>query len=187
MPNPGGAFSNSGAYGQGGRVQGSVTSNAAVQGIVNSLNNPNRGSAAGGFPNGSMSGGMNQQGTGLPGQQGQQGTGVMGPGLIGVASKYEGGTIMVYNEKSSFEEWEFVFDAKKAAEMSGAKTGQQGQQGQQPGQQNRNGGFGSSSGSTGAAGNASSWSGSGSSSGSGFSFGGMGGGQTPAPGGFGRR
>lgn len=46
-------------------------------------------------------------------QGGQFGAG----GLAGVASKFEGKGIKVYNERSKYEEWEFVFDMKNDPRM----------------------------------------------------------------------
>jgi hypothetical protein len=75
---------------------------------------------------------------GMPGQQ--QTGGVMGPGIIGVATKYEGVGIKVYEERSKYQEWEFIYDPKKEKApntsgniqggMGGGQPGQQGQQGQ---------------------------------------------------------
>lgn len=44
-----------------------------------------------------------------------QGVGQIMGGIAGVASKFEGESIMVYNERQRYEEWEFVYDMKKEA------------------------------------------------------------------------
>lgn len=43
----------------------------------------------------------------------QQGGGVMGSGIVGVASKYEGDSIKIYNERQKYDEWEFIYDPNK--------------------------------------------------------------------------
>ncbi|MCE5306724.1 MAG: hypothetical protein LLG20_03695 [Acidobacteriales bacterium] len=51
----------------------------------------------------------------------------IGGGLAGVASKAEEEGIKVYNEKSAYNEWEFVYDVRKdAAKATSGMTGQQG-------------------------------------------------------------
>ena len=56
-------------------------------------------------------------------------------GIVGVASKKDMEGIRLYNERSNYKEWEFLFDRKKAMEAAGmtagGQAGQQGQQGQQ--------------------------------------------------------
>ena len=37
----------------------------------------------------------------------------MGTGIVGVASKYEGDSIKIYNERQKYDEWEFVYDPQK--------------------------------------------------------------------------
>lgn len=103
--------------------------NQAIQAIRNLLTNPR------GAP----------QGVGVPGQGGA----ALGGGLVGVASKMDQEGIRIYNEKTNYKEWEFLFDAKKAMEKAGAggrlPGGGAGQQAA-PGQPARpaQGGFGSS-------------------------------------------
>jgi hypothetical protein len=49
---------------------------------------------------------------GLAGVQGAQGN-VMGGGIAGVASKMEDDSIMVYHDRSKYNEWEFIYDPSK--------------------------------------------------------------------------
>jgi hypothetical protein len=49
---------------------------------------------------------------GLAGVQGAQGN-LMGGGIAGVASKTESDSIMVYNDREKYNEWEFVYDPSK--------------------------------------------------------------------------
>jgi hypothetical protein len=49
---------------------------------------------------------------GLAGIQAAQ-SGIMGGGLAGVASTTESGSIMVYNDRQKYNEWEFVYDPAK--------------------------------------------------------------------------
>jgi hypothetical protein len=49
---------------------------------------------------------------GLAAVQGAQGT-VMGSGIAGVASTMESGSIMIYNDHSKYNEWEFIYDPTK--------------------------------------------------------------------------
>jgi len=49
---------------------------------------------------------------GLAGVQGAQGN-LLGGGIAGVASKAESDSIMVYNDHSKYNEWEFVYDPAK--------------------------------------------------------------------------
>ena len=61
------------------------------------------------------------------GQQGNmQGVGGMGPGMAGVATKYEGDSIRVYNERKKYQEWEFVYDASKDPALNPQLNQQQG-------------------------------------------------------------
>ena len=71
--------------------QGGGAPNTATQLIQNILTTPRQG--------------------GLPGAQpaGQQ----VGGGLAGVASTSENPSIMVYNDRTSYNEWEFIFDFSK--------------------------------------------------------------------------
>ena len=112
QPGPGGV---PGAGGMG-------ASQSAAQAIMQSLTQPRPG--------------------GLQGlQQGNtQGMGGGGPGMAGVASKFEGASIRVYNDRKKYQEWEFVYDMSKdpALNPQGTATQQQ----QQPGSVS-NPGFGS--------------------------------------------
>jgi hypothetical protein len=49
---------------------------------------------------------------GLAGVQNAQGN-LMGGGIAGVASTAESGSIMIYNDRSKYNEWEFIFDPNK--------------------------------------------------------------------------
>jgi len=150
-----GSSQSSGAFGQGfgGGGIGGVnrgtqgTSNQAVQAIQNMLTNPRQGGM--GTSGGSASGGPTQG------------------GIVGVASKKDMEGIRLYNERSNYKEWEFLFDRKKAMEAAGA-AGQPGQQGQQGTGPNGTQGQGQTSGTSPFS-----------------SFSGSGSGQRPAPGGFG--
>lgn len=64
--------------------------------------------------------------------QGATGGQVIGGGIAGVASKAEREGIKLYGERSSYHEWEFVYDMSKDAMRGG---GAQGGMGLQPGQQ----------------------------------------------------
>ena len=105
--------------------------NAALQMIQNLLTTPR----PGGMPGGMAMGGQ-----------------TLGTGMAGVASKFEGDTIKVYNERSKIDEWEFIYDpAKDKAGKTAGGMMQQGMQTGQSGQQGQGGigsssGFGSSSG-----------------------------------------
>jgi len=66
-------------------------------------------------------------GTALPGMGGT----TVGGGIAGVASKFEQEGIKLYNQKSSYDEWEFIYDMSKDKSRGGAA----GQQIPQPGQQ----------------------------------------------------
>jgi hypothetical protein len=90
--------------------------NAALQMIQNLLTTPRPG--------------------GMPGGMGMGGQ-TLGGGIAGVASKFEGEGIKLYNERQKIEEWEFIYDPTKdksgkqamAGAMGGQTTGQQGQTG----------------------------------------------------------
>jgi integrin beta 8 len=62
------------------------------------------------------------------------------PGIAGVASKFEGVSIKIYNKRSKYKEWEFVFDPSTATTTGQPANGQNptGQPGQ-PGQQTSQG------------------------------------------------
>jgi len=68
-------------------------------------------------------------GTSLPGMGGT----TVGGGIAGVASKFEQEGIKLYNQKSSYDEWEFIYDMSKDKTRGGGVPGQQAPQ--QPGQQ----------------------------------------------------
>lgn len=77
--------------------------------------------------------------TGTPAGQGLGGQ-TIGGGFAGVASKYEQEGIKVYRERTSYHEWEFVYDMTKDASRgvgAGGQT-QPGQQGLPQGQPNSN-------------------------------------------------
>ena len=100
--------------------------------------------------------------TGAPGQQAQQGRGglsagaVIAPqgatagrgatGIMGVASKSKDSSIRVYNGRTHYNEWQFVYvvqtQAPGAAGPGGAQRGGPGGQGQPPGIGGRDGGRG---------------------------------------------
>lgn len=66
---------------------------------------------------------------GLAGVQGQQPSGqAIGGGIAGVASKLEAEGIMVYNDRTKYNEWEFLYDYREdqSAAALGAAGGQQG-------------------------------------------------------------
>jgi hypothetical protein len=60
----------------------------------------------------------------------------MAPGIAGVASKFDGASIKVYNKRSKYKEWEFVFDPSTATTNAVPAGGQAaaGQNGLQNGQ-----------------------------------------------------
>jgi hypothetical protein len=60
---------------------------------------------------------------GIGGQASQ--TGAMGSGIAGVASKFEGESIMVYATQTDFSKWEFIYDPIKfkAPNPNGSGTG----------------------------------------------------------------
>jgi hypothetical protein len=107
------------------------TSNQAVQAIQNMLTNPRQG--MGGATGGASASGGPTQG-----------------GIVGVASKRDMEGIRLYNERSNYKEWEFLYDRKKALEAEGMAGGgpqaQQGQQGTGPNGMQGQQGTGSSSG-----------------------------------------
>jgi hypothetical protein len=73
---------------------------------------------------------------GLPGGQPQGGAGTaFGAGIAGVASTAEGESIRVYNDRTKYKEWEFVFDPNKEAQkaMGAMMQAGQGNPNQQPG------------------------------------------------------
>ncbi|MEJ7605071.1 MAG: hypothetical protein WKF37_02125 [Bryobacteraceae bacterium] len=63
---------------------------------------------------------------GVPGLQ-------IGGGIAGVATKYESGSIKIYNERQKYEEWEFVYDIKKDKRLAAQLQGMQPNQGMNQG------------------------------------------------------
>jgi hypothetical protein len=106
--------------------------------IINrTLTQPRPNPAMGGFGQQGSMGSFGQQGNmgafgqqgnmGVAGQQGNMaGMGGMGPGMAGIASKYEGASIRVYNERKKYQEWEFVYDASKDPALNPQMNQQQG-------------------------------------------------------------
>jgi hypothetical protein len=187
MPNMGGgpagqsafgqsAFGQSSPFGQAPMGQGS---NQAVEAIRQMMTSPRQGGAPSGV------------GSSLGGQ--------MAGGIAGVASKYDQEGIKVYNEKTNYKEWEFLYDFKKEQQSQAAAQGAAGSgalaQGKGQGQQGSSG-FGQSGfGQSGFGQSGFGQSGSGQSSFGQSGFGQPGSGQSgfggsnptrPAPGGFGR-
>jgi hypothetical protein len=60
-------------------------------------------------------------GTALPGMGGT----AVGGGIAGVASKFEQEGIKLYNQRSSYDEWEFIYDMSKDKTRGGGVPGQQ--------------------------------------------------------------
>jgi hypothetical protein len=52
-----------------------------------------------------------------------QGGAIMGGGIAGVASKGEGDSIMVYADKTTYGEWEFIYDPMKFVAPPNPNTG----------------------------------------------------------------
>ncbi|HYO82499.1 MAG TPA: hypothetical protein VES20_13940 [Bryobacteraceae bacterium] len=44
----------------------------------------------------------------------------LGPGIVGVASKYSSKAIKIYNEQEEYDKWEFVYDPRKDKRLAGA-------------------------------------------------------------------
>ncbi len=63
-----------------------------------------------------------------------------GTGIAGVASKLEADSIKVYNDRSKYNEWEFLYDPRMDRMFAGAQGAQGGQR--PPGQQPQTGGVG---------------------------------------------
>ena len=57
----------------------------------------------------------------------------IGGGIAGVASKSESPAIMVYNDHTNYNEWEFVFDLTKQKPVQNPNTGSIGNTGREPG------------------------------------------------------
>ena len=77
---------------------------------------------------------------GMPQQLG--GGGVVGGGIAGVASTAEGEGVKVYNERTLYEEWEFIYDPQKQKQIpnpnvsgAGGTPADRMNQGTQPGTQ----------------------------------------------------
>jgi hypothetical protein len=71
------------------------------------------------------SGTANNTGTPITGTTGQ----MIGGGIAGVATKVDGEGIKVYNERSKYKEWEFIYDLSKDTGMTGGRPVPQGQNG----------------------------------------------------------
>jgi len=85
--------------------------NPALQMIQNIISNPRPGGLAGTGA---------RQGAGVGGQQ-------LGGGIAGVASKKDAESIRVYNERTNYKEWEFIYDQSKEQQAAAAKQGIPGQ------------------------------------------------------------
>jgi hypothetical protein len=71
----------------------------------------------------------NNTGTPITGTTGQ----VIGGGIAGVATKIDGEGIKLYNERTKYKEWEFIYDLSKDTGTTGQRQVPQGQQMQQNG------------------------------------------------------
>ncbi|MBK7929182.1 MAG: hypothetical protein IPJ98_17390 [Bryobacterales bacterium] len=69
---------------------------------------------------------------GLQGAQGMA-QGGLGAGIAGIASKKEATGIKIYNERTRYDEWEFVYDQSKEAKSAMAAAGVNSQGTNQPG------------------------------------------------------
>ena len=100
---------------QPGAAPGAANPNPALELIRNLLTSPRQGGPIGGTM---QAGGMQ-----------------LGGGIAGVASKYEAEGIKVYNERTAYQEWEFIYDPKNdralggGLGMGGMMPGMQGQTG----------------------------------------------------------
>ena len=88
-----------------------------------------------------IGGATNNAGTPITGTPGQ----VIGGGIAGVATKVEGEGIKVYNDRSKYKEWEFIYDLSKDTGGTGVRQVPQGQQLQKNGINGIGSGIGSSS------------------------------------------
>ena len=89
----------------------------------------------------------------MPGAQGV-GQGGLGAGIAGVASKREATGVKIYNERTRYDEWEFVYDQTKDVKSAQQAAGVASQGTNQPGgplQGNRQGGSSPGTGSQAAA------------------------------------
>jgi hypothetical protein len=82
----------------------------------------------------------NNTGTALPGMGGT----TVGGGIAGVASKLEQEGIKVYNQRTAYNEWEFIYDMSKDKSRGGGAANQQPQPQQQQGLNGLNGNSSSS-------------------------------------------
>ena len=104
--------------------------------VAQQINNPGQG-VPGGLVPGATNQGTNQTDAsrliqnlltsprpgGLPGLQGgtqQAGAQTIGGGIAGVASKFKGTAIKIYNDQDEFPKWEFVYDISKDKSMNPA-------------------------------------------------------------------
>ena len=163
-----GAFQQSGNFGAGMTPGGFNNPNQSGFNNPNqsSLNNPNQSSFNNPNQSGFNTGGQTQSGFNNPAQGaaaqqmiqqmltsprqnptglgGMGGNTTMGGGIAGVATRYKGPSIKIYDERQKYQEWEFVYDPRKEA----AKNMPQGPTaGQNPG--NSPSGFGQPQGSQG--------------------------------------
>lgn len=122
--NMGDGGSTVGSYGStvgGGTLTGLPPNAAGVAGGFNPANGPNAangmGPGGGLAPNSAAGDMLNRMLTsprpgGPPGLGQNQGT-VIGGGMAGVASKMDSEGLMVYNDRTNYKEWEFVYDKSK--------------------------------------------------------------------------
>lgn len=95
--------------------------------------------SGGGAPGVATGGFQNNTGTALPGMGGT----TVGGGIAGVASKLEQEGIKIYNQRTAYNEWEFIYDMSKDKSRGGNVPGQQMQQPQNGLQSGQQPGFGS--------------------------------------------
>jgi hypothetical protein len=115
-----GTFGQAAAFGAGGASPGfggGAGMNPAMQAIQNALTSGRPGGMQG-IPG--MGG--TQMGGGMPGMPGMGGT-QMGGGIAGVASEAKDPSIIVYNERKKYNEWEFVYDQSKDRGLAGVMGG----------------------------------------------------------------
>lgn len=108
-------------------------------GQPNSIATPNPGGAAPGFPQPSSAtnvlGNNGIAGNAQPGANFNNslvGGGAGGSGIAGFASKAERSGIKIYNEKSKYNEWEFIYDFAKDKSMGGGQMNLPNQPGLNP-------------------------------------------------------
>ena len=115
--NAGDSGSTVGSYGS---TVGSSAAPANAAGLSGGLNPANAGSAPNGMVPGQNNAATNMlqnllatpRPNGFPGSAQGQGT-VIGGGMAGVASKMDAEGLMVYNDRTNYKEWEFVYDPSK--------------------------------------------------------------------------